>query len=143
MHHTQGTCSHVVAEHARTRGDQPLGHIPSLAKGESGFMPRMVYPLALGRAVRPVAARARAVRAQAESGQAQEVRRPVGLAICRRRRHTAFHGPRGSAFSVRSSSVHLARMPSKCLPGKSAPSNPSIEGTAKQLRCSSAPHVKR
>jgi hypothetical protein len=169
MHRTQGTCLHVEAEHPCARGNQPLGHIPSLAKAESKFVPRTVQPPMSRRAVRPAATRARAVCAEGEPSQTQDVQRPLGTCTlhsssgtlssmalarffrfgvesklcCGRSEAPSESNLCGSAVSVLGSPVHLARMPSKCLPRKNAPSNPSIEGTFKRLRFLPAPHVKR
>ena len=121
------------------------------------------------RAVRPAAARARAVYAQAESGQTRDVQRPLGTChrhsssgtlssmvrapffqsgfkstlCCSRPEAASKNLLVGSALFVLGSSVRLARIPSRCPPRKNAPPNPSIERTAKQLRCLSAAHVKR
>ena len=121
------------------------------------------------RAVRPVAARARALYTEEESSQTQYVQCPLGtchlhpssgtlssMALasflpfgfeskfsCGRSEASIESVLCGSALSVLGSSVHLARIPNKCLPRMSTPSNPSIEGMPKRLRLLCTPHVKR
>jgi hypothetical protein len=169
MHRTQGICLHVQAEHLCARSNRPLGHIPSLAKGESKFVLCMVQPPVSRRAVRSAVAHTRAFYAEAESGQSQHIQRRLGACnlrwssgtlrsmalaplfqfgvesklCCGRAEAPSESILCGSALSVLGSSVHLARMPNGCPPRKNAPSNPSIEGTFKRLRLLPAPHVKR
>ena len=169
MHRARGIC---CTSRPSIRAREATGRraaFPSLAKAEFNSVLCMVHPPTSRRAVRPAAARARTVYAEAESRHAQDVQRPFGTChllsssgtlssmvlasffqfgveskLRFSRSESSIKSTLcGSALFVLGAPVYLARMPSRCLPRKNAPSNPSIEGTAKQLRCLPAPHVKR
>ena len=146
-----------------------MRHVPSLAKTEFKFVRCIVCPPTSCRAVCPAAARARAAYAEAESTQTQDVQRPLGTCHLHsssgtlssmvlasffqfgvesklrfsRSESSIKSTLCGSALFVLGAPVYLARMPSRCLPRKNAPSNPSFEGTSYGLRPPAAPQVKR
>jgi hypothetical protein len=135
-----------VAEHPRARSHLPLGHVPSLPRAEFRFVS--------GMACSPTSRRA--IRIEEESGQTQDVQRPLGACsphspsgtlsavgvslffqfgiepkLCYGRAQPSIESILcGSVFTVLRLSVHLARAPSKCPPRKNAPSNPSFKRTA-------------
>ena len=140
MQCTQGTFLHVAGEHSLARNNRPLSHVSLLAKAEFKIVPHMVQPPTSRRAARPAAARARAVYVEAASSPAQDVQRSPGTCHLHSLSSTLVSMVLAFLFqfgvesrlccaSVHRSSVPLARVPSNCLPRKSAPSNPSIERT--------------